>query len=92
MYEIDLKVKGMMCGGCENRVKLDEIKKGDIVVCGAGEKIADIVSGYFVPSVIIIAFLAFAFNLIIGTSFLQSLTTFVTILVVACPCSLGLAV
>ena len=54
-------------------------------------KIADTVSGYFVPTVIIIAVITFLIYLIIGQSFSMALSTFVTILVVACPCSLGLA-
>ena len=54
-------------------------------------KIADKVSGYFVPIVIGIAVLTFIIYLIIGESFQNAITTFVTILVVACPCSLGLA-
>lgn len=54
-------------------------------------KIADTVSGYFVPAVIAIAIITFIAYLIIGQSFGNSLSTFVTILVVACPCSLGLA-
>ena len=54
-------------------------------------KIADKVSGYFVPSIIIIAILTFIVYLILGYEFSQSLVRFVTILVVACPCSLGLA-
>ena len=54
-------------------------------------KIADTVSGYFVPSVMILAILTFIVHLIIGTEFSESLIRFVTILVVACPCSLGLA-
>ena len=54
-------------------------------------KIADKVSGYFVPLVIAIAILTFLIYLAIGQSFETAITTFVTILVVACPCSLGLA-
>lgn len=54
-------------------------------------KIADNVSSYFVPVVIAIALITFLIYLIIGFSFGNSLITFVTILVVACPCSLGLA-
>lgn len=53
--------------------------------------LADQVSGYFVPTVMGIAFLTFLIYLCIGTPFVDSLNTFVTILVVACPCSLGLA-
>ncbi len=54
-------------------------------------KIADTVSGYFVPSVIIIAIITFIIYLITGQNFSEAISTFVTILVVACPCSLGLA-
>lgn len=54
-------------------------------------KIADTVSGYFVPAVIAIAIMTFIMYLVIGQSFSVALSTFVTVLVVACPCSLGLA-
>ena len=54
-------------------------------------KIADKISGYFVPVVIIIAILSFIAYLILGYDFGTALSTFVTVLVVACPCSLGLA-
>lgn len=54
-------------------------------------RIADKVSRYFVPTVIALSILSFFFYLILGYSFSEALTTFVTILVVACPCSLGLA-
>ena len=54
-------------------------------------KIADKVSGIFVPVVIAIALISFIVYLLIGQEFSAAITTFVTILVVACPCSLGLA-
>ena len=54
-------------------------------------KIADKVSGIFVPVVIAIAVITFIVYLLIGQEFSTAITTFVTILVVACPCSLGLA-
>ncbi len=54
-------------------------------------KVADKVSGYFVPIVIILAILTFIIYLTIGQNFETAITTFVTILVIACPCSLGLA-
>ena len=55
------------------------------------QRIADIVSGYFVPGIIIIAILTLFINLLIGTSFNDSLISFVNVLVVSCPCALGLA-
>ena len=54
-------------------------------------KIADTVSGYFVPAVIVIAIITFLGYLLIGQSFETAIISFVTVLVVACPCSLGLA-
>ena len=54
-------------------------------------KMADIVSGYFVPAVVVIAVLAFAGWLIGGQTLVFSLTIFISILVIACPCALGLA-
>ena len=54
-------------------------------------KIADQVSGFFAPIVILIAIMAFLGYLIGGHNIENAITTFVTILVVACPCSLGLA-
>ena len=54
-------------------------------------KIADKISGYFVPAIIIIAILSAIVWLIIGQSFAFAINVFITVLVVACPCSLGLA-
>lgn len=54
-------------------------------------KVADNVSGYFVPVVIVLAILTFIVYLAIGQTIETTITVFVTILVVACPCSLGLA-
>lgn len=54
-------------------------------------KVADKISGIFVPTVIVIAIITFIAYLILGETIGSALTTFVTILVVACPCSLGLA-
>lgn len=52
---------------------------------------ADKVASYFVPGVIIIAILTFIGYLCLGKPFSDAITSFVTVLVVACPCSLGLA-
>lgn len=54
-------------------------------------KIADKISGYFVPAIIIIAILSAIVWLIIGQTPAFAINVFITVLVVACPCSLGLA-
>lgn len=54
-------------------------------------KVADKIAGYFVPVIMLIAIVTGLFYLFSGQGTETALTTFVTILVVACPCSLGLA-
>lgn len=54
-------------------------------------QMADIVSGYFVPIVFAIAVLASAAWLISGQTTVFALTIFISVLVIACPCALGLA-
>jgi len=54
-------------------------------------QMADIVSGYFVPIVCGIAVLAFLAWFISGQSLVFALTIFISVLVIACPCALGLA-
>ena len=54
-------------------------------------KLADKVSSFFIPFIITIAILTFIINLIISKSFNNSLISFVTVLLISCPCALGLA-
>ena len=54
-------------------------------------KIADKISGYFVPVVLVISIISFVLWLIISKDIALAINIFVSILVVACPCSLGLA-
>lgn len=54
-------------------------------------KIADKISGYFVPTIIVLSIISLIIWLIITKDIAFAINIFVTILVVACPCSLGLA-
>lgn len=55
-------------------------------------KIADRVAGVFVPAVITIALVTFAFwYFVMGESFVFALQVAIAVLVIACPCALGLA-
>lgn len=54
-------------------------------------KLADTVAGYFVPTVMVIAVVASIVWLLLGHDIAFVLTIFVSVLVIACPCALGLA-
>ncbi|AIY78855.1 heavy metal translocating P-type ATPase [Clostridium botulinum] len=54
-------------------------------------KLADVISAYFVPIVIGLAVIAAVAWLIAGESMIFALTIFISVLVIACPCALGLA-
>jgi Cu+-exporting ATPase len=55
------------------------------------QRIADIVAGYFVPAVLIIALVTLAGWLVTTGDPGQAVLAFTAVLVIACPCSLGLA-
>ena len=53
--------------------------------------LADKIAYYFVPAVILIALVAFAFWLFSGQPLSFAISSFITVLIIACPCTLGLA-
>ncbi len=55
------------------------------------QKLADKVSAYFVPMILLLAFLTLVISLLLGKEVSSAITSFVSVLVVACPCALGLA-
>ena len=55
------------------------------------ERLADLVSRYFVPAVVAIALLTFVAWYATGHGVATALTRFTAVLVIACPCALGLA-
>src|SRR6185503_17705509 len=54
------------------------------------QRLADVVSGYFVPAVIVVAVVAFVVWLLLG-SLSYAIVAAVSVLIIACPCALGLA-
>ena len=69
-------------------IKLVEDAQGSKAPIAA---MADIVSGYFVPIVFVIAIAAAGLWLAFGANPVFALTVFVAVLTIACPCALGLA-
>ena len=57
------------------------------------QRLADVVSGYFVPAVIFIAIATFAAWFVLGPqpAFATAMVSAVAVLIIACPCALGLA-
>jgi len=55
------------------------------------QTLVDVVSGYFVPAVMITATAAFLVWYFLGMGFIFALTVFIAVLIIACPCAMGLA-
>ncbi|MDE2134316.1 MAG: cadmium-translocating P-type ATPase [Alphaproteobacteria bacterium] len=55
------------------------------------QSLADKVSAWFVPAVVLAAVMAFAIWFVVGHSFDYALLAAISVLIVACPCALGLA-
>ncbi|MBN7772492.1 heavy metal translocating P-type ATPase [Clostridium aminobutyricum] len=54
-------------------------------------KLADVIAGYFVPTVIVLAVISGLAWYLTGQTAIFALTIFISVLVIACPCALGLA-
>ncbi|MBB1057431.1 heavy metal translocating P-type ATPase, partial [Dietzia sp. B19] len=57
----------------------------------AAQRLADRISGVFVPAVLVLAAATFAFWLLTGSGTSMAFTAAVAVLIIACPCALGLA-
>lgn len=55
------------------------------------QRLADKISAYFVPAVLLIAVFSFIIWTLVGKNFVFSLTIAIAVLIIACPCALGLA-
>ncbi len=55
------------------------------------QRLADVVSAYFVPAVIVVAIAAFLIWFLVVGSLAYAIVAAVSVLIIACPCALGLA-
>ena len=56
------------------------------------QRLADVVSSYFVPAVVVVSIVSFLFwYYVAGLPFATALTTLIAVLIIACPCALGIA-
>jgi len=55
------------------------------------QRLADTISAYFVPAVVVIGIISFLVWYFLGLGFVFALTIFIAVLIIACPCALGLA-
>jgi P-type Cu+ transporter len=55
------------------------------------QRLADEISGYFVPAVLVLAALNFVGWMLLAGSLTMALQTTIAVLIIACPCALGLA-
>jgi Cu+-exporting ATPase len=55
------------------------------------QRLVDVVSSYFVPAVMIAATAAFIVWYLLLMDFIFALTVFIAVLIIACPCAMGLA-
>lgn len=86
-----LKIKATKVGKDTVLSHIIEVVKEAFASKAPIQELADKVSYYFVPTVIVIAIISAIIWLILGHTFVFSLIIFVSVLVIACPCAMGLA-
>ena len=70
-----------------------EVGPGSTVVGGKAraQRLADRITDFFVPAVLVLSMLTFTVQLLVGAGTTFALTAGIAVLIIACPCALGLA-
>ncbi len=84
-YEVSKSNKNSVISKIVEMVENAQMSKAPIA------RIADIISGYFVWGIIVLSIIAFTIWMFITNDFAFSFNIVIAILVIACPCALGLA-
>ena len=87
-----LKIKATKIGEATTLAQIVKMVQEAIASRAPMQRMADIVSSYFVPIVIVIAILSFLFwYFIVNLQFAIAFTMLISVLIIACPCALGIA-
>ena len=87
-----IKVKATKVGTETTLSQIVKMVQEAIVSRAPMQRLADKVSSYFVPAVIIISVGSFLFwYFVVGLPFSLALTILIAVLIIACPCALGIA-
>ena len=87
-----LKIKAAKVGEATTLSQIVKMVQEAIASRAPMQRLADLVSSYFVPIVILIAVLSFSFwYFIADLQFATAMTMLISVLIVACPCALGIA-
>lgn len=85
-----LKIKATRIGADTTLAQIIKLVEEAQTTSAPIQRLADSVTKYFVPSVVITAFLSFGLWWAFGY-FPQGLLSFIAVLIIACPCALGIA-
>lgn len=86
-----LKVKAMKVGSDTMLMQIVKMVEEAQASSAPIQRIADRISAYFVPAVILTAFITLAAWLIIFRNLTEAILAFVAVLIISCPCALGIA-
>lgn len=86
-----LKCRATKVGTDTTISKIIQMVKDNAATKAPSQKIADKVSGFFVPAVILISIVTFVVWKLLGAENVFALNKSICVLVISCPCALGLA-